>query len=180
MADIEQMNKNRESEDIDPSEIPMNPDEFEGQSFVARVHDVLTTSEYILNSDGEAIKERGKHPHVTCLLETDFMEEGEYYTWKWRVSNSKKGTHMKVLQAIGNVKVISPDGKDTGQRGIKGLSSIGQLVDQTFKFEKQDLQFGKNKQTGEEYVKRDFPMPIEYYMPGEGDSEDEEEEKEEE
>ena len=157
----------REAEELNPDEIMMDASQMQGQTFVARVADIKTTSEFVLDREGNALKEQGKFPFVTCLLETDFMEEG-FYTWKWRVSNSKNGTHAYVLQAIGTVKILDADGNDTGNRGIKGLTSVMQLLNQTFKFEKQDLEFGTDRD-GNKIVKPNFPMPIEYYLPPEGD-----------
>jgi len=166
----------REVEKLDSDEIPMSMDDLKGQTFIGRVADVKVTSEYVLNENGQPLKEQGKHPFVTCLLEVDFMEEG-HYTWKWRVSNSKKGTHAKILAAIGNVQIFSADGGDTGKRGIQNLTSIDQLVDQTFQFEKQDLQFGTDRD-GNQIVKPNFPMPIEYFLPPEEEAEESDGEEE--
>jgi len=167
----------REAENLDPAEIPMSLDDLQGQTFIARVAEIATTSEYILDENGQPKKEKGKHPHVNGQLETDFMEEG-FYTWKWRVSGSKNGLHAKVLQAIANVRILKivEEGDetkevDTGDRGITGLTNIKQLEGHTFRFEKKDLEFGKDGE-GNTIVKRNFPMPIDYFLTEEGDGEE--------
>ena len=161
----EELDALREAEPLDPAEVPMDLTKMEGQTFVGMVNEVKTTSEFQLNKEGEPQKEKGKFPYVNCLLTTDFLEDGQYYRWKWKSSNSKQGMHAKVLDKLSKVRILKADGTDTGKRGVN-LTNVEQLLNQTFKFEKMEIEFGKDSE-GQPIIVHNFPMPVDYYLPEE-------------
>ena len=148
----------REAEPFDANAVEMDPSGMQGQTFVGRIDKVVTESAYPVE-DGVINKEKGKFPYINCLLDTDFMEEG-HFRWKWKYTTSKKGLHFRVLQALTSVDILDAEMKSTGKKGLR-LKNIQDLEGQTFKFERQDVIFGKDS-AGVEIKITDFPMPIAY------------------
>jgi hypothetical protein len=159
----EEKDKEREIEELDPSSVTMDESKLVGSRFKGLVATVKTTNEYQLDAEGNAQKDKGKFPYVTCSLETDFLDEGEYIRWKWKISNSKMGMHAKVLDALKKVRVLESDGTDTGIVGLS-LENIMQLQNQVFTFERRDIEFGKDSE-GHPIVVSNFPIPVEYINP---------------
>jgi hypothetical protein len=170
------MEKERDAEDADSSEVPMNLEDMPGDTMIAAVVDVKITREYRLGSDRKKVPGSDKIPHVALYLQTETMDDDKSFEVKWGVSNSKKGTHAIFLQHLEEVIFYDTDGNEIeGQVGLS-VADVTDLEGELFLWERKTLEWGEGSD-GKKMTKTIW-LPVGYYPPEDEEGEEEESEEE--